>query len=144
MCLRKGEPAEGLDFYSLLCQDDDFCKELGRVVLAAGRLESGLRQLVINSGLNKNISRFTLGQLITLVKERNLLPASELPAFEILTIQRNCLTHNIHALLSGLIEETILEGSNLLDSDVDVFTERAWQLTDNLNGLAEVLEGQRT
>jgi hypothetical protein len=50
------------------------------------------------------------------------------------------MTHNVHALLSGSIAETILEGSNLIDSDVHMYTERAYQLAENLNGLAEVLE----
>jgi hypothetical protein len=65
-----------------------------------------------------------------------------LSALEMLKDQRNYLTHNVHALLSGFIEETILEGSNLIDSDVHTYTERAWQLAENLNGLAEALERQ--
>ena len=37
--MRRGEPTEGIEFYKLLYADDEFCKELGRAVLAAGRLE---------------------------------------------------------------------------------------------------------
>jgi hypothetical protein len=62
-----------------------------------------------------------------------------LPALEMLRDQRNYLTHNIHALFSGLVEETILESTGLLDSDVDLFTERAWQLKENLEGLADII-----
>ena len=61
------------------------------------------------------------------------------PALEQLNTQRNYLAHNIYALFSGLVEETILTRKNLLDSDIDVFTERTWQLTENLNGLANIV-----
>ncbi len=62
-----------------------------------------------------------------------------IPALEMLKDQRNYLAHNLHGLFSGMIEETILERTNLLDSDVDLFTERAWQLQRNLNALAEII-----
>jgi hypothetical protein len=39
----------------------------------------------------------------------------------------------------GVIEETILESTDLLDSDVDLYTGRAWQLKENLNGLADII-----
>jgi len=57
--------------------------------------------------------------------------------------QRNYLTHNVHALLSDLIGETILERANLLDSGVDMYTERAWELNNNLNGLARIVENAK-
>jgi hypothetical protein len=63
-----------------------------------------------------------------------------LPPLKMLRDQRNYLTHNVHALFLGLVRETILERDGLLDSDVDTFTERAWQLQENLNGLAEIIE----
>jgi hypothetical protein len=63
-----------------------------------------------------------------------------IPALENLMRQRNYLVQNIHALLSDLIEETILERAGLIDSDVVTYTERAWELRNNLNGLAELLE----
>jgi len=66
------------------------------------------------------------------------------PALELLRDQRNYLTHSIHSLLSGWIEETILEKSNLLDSDVVTYTERAWQLAENLNGLADIVEKENS
>jgi hypothetical protein len=60
-------------------------------------------------------------------------------ALEDLCWQRNYLTHNIYALFVGLIEETRLERSNLIDTDVETYIERAWQLRENLVGLAEVV-----
>jgi hypothetical protein len=126
-------------FYALLRGDDEFCAELGRAVLAAGRLETALKQYIIKNAQNLDLTRATLGRLICVARKRELL-STMLPALEMLKDQRNYLTHSVHALLSGLIKESILEGSNLVDSDVHTYTERAWQLAENLNGLADILE----
>jgi len=139
MCQWKGEPVDGPAFYALLCSDNKLCAELGRAVLAAGRLETSLKQYIVGNAQHPDLTRATLGRLITIARDRRML-SKMLPALEILRDQRNYLTHNVHALLSGFIEETILEGSNLIDSDVHTYTERAWQLAENLNGLAEILE----
>jgi len=137
MCKWKGKPVDGRAFYALLCADDEFCAELGRAVLAAGRLETVLKLHISDNAEHAKVTRATLGRLIDIAKEHRMLSA-----LEMLKDQRNYLTHNVHALLSGFIEETILEGSNLIDSDVHTYTERAWQLAENLNGLAEALERQ--
>jgi hypothetical protein len=136
--MRRGEPTEGLEFYALLCEDDEFCRELGRAVLAAGRLESALKRYINDNAPDENTRRATLGRLIEVSRKHQLL-SKMLPALEMLRDQRNYLTHNIHALFSGLVEETILESTGLLDSDVDLFTERAWQLKENLEGLADII-----
>lgn len=135
----KGEPSGGVEFYSLLYADDDFCKELGRIILAAGRLETILIRYIKKHVPDENTVRATLGRLIDFAEKHQLLTRI-IPALKTLKVQRNYLTHNIHALLSGLIEETILESTELLDSDVHLYTERAWQLKENLNGLAEIIE----
>ncbi len=139
MCKWKGEPVDGPAFYAILCANDEFCAELGRAVLAAGRLETALKQHIIVNAQHPDLTRATLGRLIAVARDRNLL-SRMLPALEMLRDQRNYLTHSVHALLSGFIEETILEGSNLIDSEVHTYTERAWQLAENLNSLAEILE----
>ncbi|HTU19458.1 MAG TPA: hypothetical protein VMG10_15465 [Gemmataceae bacterium] len=141
MSMWKGEPVDGPAFYELLCADDTFCAQLGRAVLAAGRLESALKRHITENEKNFDLTRATLGKLVTVAGQRNFL-SRMIPALEMLRDQRNYLTHNVHALLSGLIEETILEGSNLLDSDVHTYTERAWQLSENLNDLAEIVEAE--
>ena len=140
--MRKGAPAAGLEFFQLLYEDDEFCKELGRAVLAAGRLESELTQYLNESVADQKIADASLGRLITFARKHQLL-TKMLPVLEMLRDQRNYLSHNIHALLAGVVEETILDRSNLLDSDVDTFTERAWQLKENLNGLADIIRDQR-
>ena len=138
MCMRKGEPADGLEFYALLYEDDNFCQELGRAVLAAGRLESALKRYISSYAPKEKTTKATLGRLIEFAKQHQLL-LKMLPVLETLKDQRNYLTHNINALFSGLVEETILEGTGLLDSDVDLFTDRASQLKENLNALADIL-----
>lgn len=136
--MRKGEPVGGIAFFELLAGDAKFCQELGRAVLAGSRLETELKKYLTANGVSRDTKRTTLGQLIRLARERELLTKA-LPAFETLKVQRNYLAHNVHALFAGVIEETILPRTDLLDSDVDMFTDRAWQLAENLNGLADAL-----
>lgn len=134
----KGEPTEGLEFYKLLYGYDDFCMELGKAVLAAGRLEAELITYINSRNLGEKTKNANLGKLIALMKKHKLLEKM-IPILEEIKDQRNYLAHNIYALFSGLIEETILDRSGLLDSDVASYTDRAWQLQDNLNGLADII-----
>jgi hypothetical protein len=39
-----------------------------------------------------------------------------------------------------LLEETILERDNLVDTDVLLYVERAWQLKENLIDLADIIK----
>jgi hypothetical protein len=75
--------------------------------------------------------------------ENKLLYVNENLIFKQISKQRNYITHNIYALFSDLIDETIMEKEKLLDSDVHLYTERAWQLRDNLNGLSDVIKTKR-
>lgn len=138
MCMRKGEPLEGVEFFKQLSADNEFCIELGKAVLAAGRLEAELIKYMERKGIEENTNRANLGKLIHYAKKHDLL-AKVVPALETLNVQRNYLAHNIYALFSGLVEETILPRTGLIDSDIDVFTDRAWQLKDNINGLADIV-----
>jgi hypothetical protein len=49
---------DGIEFFKILSQDDEFCSELGRVVLAAGRLES---LMIIQLGNESRLCKATLG-----------------------------------------------------------------------------------
>lgn len=138
MSMRKGVPVEGLEFFQLLYEDDAFCIELGRAILAAGRLESVLTEYLNEHVNDQKVADASMGRLIAFAKQHNLLTPM-VPVLETLKYQRNYLAHNIHALFSGLVEETILTRTDLLDSDVDTFTDRAWQLKENLNGLADII-----
>lgn len=136
--MRNGEPVDGIAFFELLSDDAQFCQELGRAVLAASRLETELKNYLTANGVGQDTKKATLGQLIELAQKCELLKRA-LPAFEMLKLQRNYLTHNVHPLFASMIEETILPRTDLLDSDIDMFTERARQLAENLNGVADAL-----
>lgn len=142
MVMFKGEPTEGLEFYKLLYEYDDFCKELGKAVMAAGRLEAELITYINSKGLGEKTRNANLGKLVAILKKHNLLEKM-VPVLEHIKDQRNYLAHNIYALFSGLIDETILERDGLLDSDVASYTERAWQLQENLNGLADIIASKK-
>ena len=135
----EGRPVSGKEFFLLLCADNQFCEQLGRAMLATGRLETELERYLNARVPELKIKHANLGYLIRLLKEHALLEKMR-PSLEVLKSQRNYLAHIIHALLSDLIEETILEKSNLLDLGVSISCERAWRLTENLNGLADIVE----
>ncbi len=138
MCKRKGEPLSDGAFFEQLSTDDEFCKQLGKAMLSAGRLESELIKYIQNNQSSAKTSKANLGRLIGIAEKHELL-ANMVPALKVINDQRNYLAHNIHALFTGLIEETILPRSELLDSDIDIFTERACQLTENINGLSDIV-----
>jgi DNA-binding ferritin-like protein (Dps family) len=137
----KGEKVDGKTFYKFLCADEEFCRHLGRAVLAAGRLETGLKLYLSAHSIQADTERATLGQILGLLEQHALLEKM-LPHIDRLKRQRNFLTHNVHAVLSGLKVDDLIgdEVDDLLDSDVDMYAERAWQLAENLNGLADILE----
>lgn len=135
----KGESSKGVEFFDLLFESDDFSAELGKVALAAGRLEAEIILYYIRNGVMENISRLTLGQLITIGKKKKLLDRNLAIALEQICMEKNYLTHNIYALFIELIDETVLERSNLLDTDVLTYVDRAWQLKTNLIDLANLM-----
>lgn len=134
----RGIPTEGKEFFEVLKKDEEFCAELGRVVFAVGRLEAVLKKFIDSNKVNSDV-RGTLGHLIKKAKKESL-PESIVEELYRIRNQRNYLIHNIYNLLSGEIEETILEGKDLLDADVTTYTDRAWQLKENLNALARIVE----
>lgn len=116
----KGEAVEGNQFFGLLYDDSEFCGQLGRSMLAAGRLETALKRFLRSRAPTLKTERATLGTMVKFLKEKELLTRMQ-PHLDLLARQRNYLAHNIHALLSDWIEETILERSDLLDSDVHTY-----------------------
>ncbi len=141
----KGEQVDGKTFFKFLSANDEFCSHLGRAVLAAGRLETQLKLYLRAHSIQADTERATLGQLLGLLEQHALLKKMQ-PHIDTLKRQRNFLTHNVHAVLSGLKEDDLIgdEVKELLDSDVDLYGERAWQLAQNLNNLADILEKENT
>ena len=136
----KGEPIRGLKFYELLMESTEFTSELGKVTLNSGKMESELIQLLKRNNITNKFQKSTLGTLIRIAHENKILTDNEVKSFQLITKQRNYLTHNIYALLNYQIDETILEREDLLDSDVHTYVERAWVLNDNLKGLTETIK----
>lgn len=136
----KGEPAEGIKFYNFLVESEEFTSELGKVALASGRLEAELILFLKRNGIKGNYKKITLGPLIDKVEENGLLDKNMVMVLRHTSEQRNYITHNIYALFTDLIDETVLEKNNLLDSDVHLYIERAGQLKENLDGLAETVK----
>ncbi len=135
----KGEPSKGVEFYNLLFESDEFNAELGKVTLAAGRLEAEMMLFFNRNGVKENFSRSTLGQLIKIGKKNNLFDKNLTVALEQILKQRNYLTHNIYALFIELIDEQDLVRSNLLDTDTITYINIAWQLRNNLIDLANLI-----
>lgn len=135
----KGEPTNGVEFYNLLFESDEFNIELGKVTLAAGKLEAEMILLYNRKGVIRKFNKKTLGGLISVGKKNNLLDKNLTISLELICKQRNYFTHNIYALFIELIDETILEKQSLIDTDVVTYSDYAWQLRDNLNGLADLI-----
>jgi uncharacterized protein YutE (UPF0331/DUF86 family) len=135
----KGNPTEGIEFYNLLFDSDEFNKELGKVTLSAGRLEVEIILFLNRNGVKDVISRAPLGKLIEIGEKNNLFDNNLTAVLRLICKQRNYLTHNIYALFTELIDETILERNDLLDSDIYTYIERVCQLRNNLIYLTSVI-----
>lgn len=136
----KGEPTEGIEFYKLLIESEEFTSELGKVSLASGKLEAELMQFFNRNGIKENYKKASLGTLIKIGEKNKLFDSNMIISLNLISKQRNYLTHNIYALFTNLIDETILERKNLLDTDVLLYLDRVCQLNENLNGLADIIQ----
>lgn len=136
----KGQNIKGEDFYNLLFESQEFTSELGKVTLASGKLEAELKIFLSKKDITGFSERATLGTLITIGEQHNVFDNNLLMSLRLITKQRNYITHNIYALFTEIIDETILEKSNLLDSDVHSYIERAWQLQENIENLTNILK----
>lgn len=137
-----GQPAKGLEFYNLLFDSPDFNIELGKVTLAAGRIEAELILFFKRNGVTERLDQLTLGTLIKVGKRHNLFDKNLVIVLEELCRQRNYLTHNIYALFIDLVDESILEKHNLIDTDVITYCERARQLQENLVNMADIIRNK--
>lgn len=135
----QGKPAKGIEFYNLLFESDNFNVEMGKVTLAAGKLEAELILFLTRNNVTENITESTLGKLIKVGEKYKLFDENLFRALSLVCKQRNYLTHNIYALFIDLIDETILEKHNLIDTDVVTYCDRAYVLRENLDGLANII-----
>jgi hypothetical protein len=135
----KGKHIKEVEFYNLLFKNNEFTSELGKVSLASGRLEAELILFFNRKGVIEKVNESTLGWLIKVGKKNNLLDKNLIQSLELVLKQRNYFTHNIYALFTELIDVTILERNNLIDTDVVTYSNYAWQLSDNLESLGDLV-----
>jgi len=128
-------------FYNILFTNDEFCMELGRVILVTGKLESLIKKFLNKNNENTKFIESTLGGLIFKLKKYDSLK-NVVPALSMLKDQRNTLIHEIHSYFSGLIEHTLIDDDNLIDSDVSLFIERAIILRENVEGIIQIINGK--
>ena len=95
-------------FYNILYKNNEFCMELGRVILIAGKLESLIKKYLDKNNENEKFIESTLGVLIAKLKKYNSLE-NIVPALNTLKNQRNCFIHNIHSHFSGFIENNLIK-----------------------------------
>ena len=131
------------EFFEALYADGEFCRELGRAVLASGELESALKEHVERAGSSASLIRkATLGRLTRLAKQDDLASSQFVAALEVVTMQRNYLAHNLFELYTGRIEETLLARDLSVD-EVDELTYRASQLAEELRYFASLVREGR-
>jgi hypothetical protein len=130
------------EFFERLHADKEFCSALGKMALAAGRFESDLRAFLAMKGVHVPEKAATLGRLTAELQKHDLLSKNGVTVLKELNDQRNYLIHSLFDLFSGRVGETLLPRTDLVPEDVELFTEKAWQLQQNLRGLSSIAEQQ--
>ena len=125
-------------FFDLLYNDVEFCEGLGKVMLAASKLETDIRKYLKARNITFQ-SKSTLGNLVNKLIENNLLSKNAEEYFKDLALKRNYLAHSLYDLFTKEIEETILERDELTAVDTDVFISRAYDLADSFLSIAEII-----
>ena len=138
-----GDVVQGEEFFRLLYADPDFSRELGKIALSAGMLEVELYKFLEGNNVKNINPRATLGVLISLVSKNSMLRNNEIVVLKEVCQQRNYLTHNLYALFSGKIEETVLPREELVELDVQSFIVKAQELNINLFGLSKTIRKYR-
>lgn len=128
-----------LEFFDRLYNDKEFCQTMGKVTLAAGRLESGLRTYLRLRGIRVS-DQTSFGYLISQLAKHGMISTNGVRVLRGLKEQRNYLIHSVFDLLSARIEETLLPGKDLLPGDVRTYDEKAWELEQNLGGITGLVE----
>ncbi|WP_300492808.1 hypothetical protein [uncultured Methylophaga sp.] len=129
-----------LEFYDLLESNEDFCCALGKVMLVASKLEVLLKQYLRLHGKNISEKRATLGNLIKILKENGHLTKNGEIHFWQASLQRNYLIHNLYGSFVDEIEQALLPTEELVEMDVDVYTEKAQQTAENLGSYARLMQ----
>ncbi len=131
-------------FFEVLYKNQEFCQELGKLVLIAGKFETVLKQYLSENGISLNEKKATMGSLVNRLKEHNFLDSNIESHLRDLTFKRNYLMHSLYDLFSYRIEETILERENLVEMDVEMFIYRVRTLTKDFEFFSDIVHEEFT
>lgn len=118
------------EFFLLLYEESEFCDGVGKVMLAAGMLETNLRRYLNAKGVKGVCSKSTFGSMVKRLKDRSLLSRNGEMHFDDLVLKRNYLAHSLYDLFSRVIDETILPRDELARMDVETFADKAQTLAE--------------
>lgn len=129
-----------IELFERLREDKGFCQALGKMTLAAGRFESNLRAYLSLKGVDVPEERASMGRLIHELKNHNMLSENGMQILSMLKKQRNYFMHSLFDLFSSRTQKDLVLPEDLVPMDVSFFTEKAWQLEQNLTGLSSIAE----
>ena len=131
-------------FFELLYRDKDFTSGLGAVMLAAGMLETNLRCYMITRKIKKIGEKTTLGIMVDHLKKQSLLSCNGEMHFDDLVLKRNYLAHSLFDLFSKEIEESMLPRSELVEMDVEIFSEKVKATAEDFLHFAKIVKNADT
>lgn len=99
-----------------------------------------MRAFLVAQGHEVPERRATLGALSAKLAEVGLLSKNGQAILELTGTQRNHFAHKLYDLLTDRAESALLPLESLEDADVGTFTDYAWSLTENLNGLTATVK----
>lgn len=129
-----------LEFFDLLSNHTEFCCHLGKLMLAAGTLETTIKNFLRAKNVAGIREKSTLGGLVKLLKEQHLLSYNGMTHFDGLVAKRNYLTHSLYDLFSESTAETVLPRTNLSPEDVELFIEKTEDLTNDFKTFSKIVQ----
>ncbi|MEZ5530033.1 MAG: hypothetical protein R3E57_08920 [Porticoccaceae bacterium] len=121
-----------LEFYNQLVDNAEFCRALGRVMLASSKLEIELKQYLRIHGKDLSERAATLGNLIKILKKNGHLTTNGEIHFGQVNLQRNYLVHNLYGSFVGEIENWLLPIEDLVPEDIELYVEKTELTANNL------------
>jgi len=129
-----------LNFYELLENSDEFCRALGKAMLVASKLEILIKQYLRLHGNVVPEKRATLGNLIDILRRNGHLTINGEIHFGQAGIQRNYLIHNLYGSFVDEIEEKLLPVDDLVEMDVEIYTDQVQQTITNFEAYVTVVQ----
>jgi hypothetical protein len=117
--------------FNALAQDDDFLRELGRLLLAASQFETRLRQYATARSETEPSEKATLGPLVKRIRESTYLSRTLDEHMMFSISQRNYFVHNLYDRIQGYTTD---------DLSVDQFRARLNGLVADIKLFSEIIE----